>query len=278
MSIVTMEHVSFVVLRQEYTALLMRLMHLGCVELHTAAVEKTPPLALRSERTDLDRVRREYQLLVQAAEDLKQIGGVHFPLLQKRREVTEKRMWSETELQEALNLAREIREHAEAVEQARRGLVQREELCAALRRWAPLDLPLAEADTEHIRVVLQTLPAKTNWEHLQKAVQEAAPESVLVEVSGRKSDAMWCCCAIVPSGSGIDRPAHAGGRSASLGEYCRPARQEIEQADGSRRSCAALLRGKRSSCVRLDHSVRFWNWRWIRCGHGCCWKRPAPWD
>ena len=98
MSIVTMEHVSFVVLRQEYTALLMRLMHLGCVELHTAAVEKTPPLALRSERTDLDRVRREYQLLVQAAEDLKQIGGVHFPLLQKRREVTEKRMWSETEL------------------------------------------------------------------------------------------------------------------------------------------------------------------------------------
>lgn len=231
MSIVTMEHVSFVVLRQEYTALLMRLMHLGCVELHTAAVEKTPPLALRSERTDLDRVRREYQLLVQAAEDLKQIGGVHFPLLQKRREVTEKRMWSETELQEALNLAREIREHAEAVEQARRGLVQREELCAALRRWAPLDLPLAEADTEHIRVVLQTLPAKTNWERLQKAVQEAAPESVLVEVSRSKERRY---VVLLCHRSEVDRAltalAHAGGRSASLGEYCRPARHEIEQA------------------------------------------------
>ena len=49
MSIVTMEHVSFVVVQQEYSALLMRLMHLGCVELHTAAIEPVPPLALRNE-------------------------------------------------------------------------------------------------------------------------------------------------------------------------------------------------------------------------------------
>lgn len=203
-------------------------------------MEKTPPLALRSERTDLDRVRREYQLLVQAAEDLKQIGGVHFPLLQKRREVTEKRMWSETELQEALNLAREIREHAEAVEQARRGLVQREELCAALRRWAPLDLPLAEADTEHIRVVLQTLPAKTNWEHLQKAVQEAAPESVLVEVSRSKERRY---VVLLCHRSGVDRAltalAHAGGRSCIAGRILpsgpagnRTGRREQEELRG----------------------------------------------
>ena len=93
MSIVTMEHVSFVVVQQEYSALLMRLMHLGCVELHTAAIESVPPLALRSEEGELSRAQQEYQLLIQATEDLRQIGGVRAPLLQKRREVAEKRMW-----------------------------------------------------------------------------------------------------------------------------------------------------------------------------------------
>ena len=148
MSIVTMEHVSFVVVQQEYSALLMRLMHLGCVELHTAAIESVPPLALRSEEGELSRAQQEYQLLIQATEDLRQIGGVRAPLLQKRREVAEKRMWNEGELHKALRLAEEIRRHAEAVEHARRGLAKREELCAALIHWTPLDLPLAGADTE----------------------------------------------------------------------------------------------------------------------------------
>ena len=143
MSIVTMEHVSFVVVQQEYSALLMRLMHLGCVELHTAVIEPVPPLALRSEEGELSRAQQEYQLLIQATEDLRQIGGVRAPLLQKRREVAEKRMWNEGELHKALRLAEEIRRHAEAVEHARRGLAKREELCAALIHWTPLDLPLA---------------------------------------------------------------------------------------------------------------------------------------
>ena len=109
MSIVTMEHVLFVVVQQEYSALLMRLMHLGCVELHTAVIEPVPPLALRSEEGELSRAQQEYQLLIQATEDLRQIGGVRAPLLQKRREVAEKRMWNEGELHKALRLAEEIR-------------------------------------------------------------------------------------------------------------------------------------------------------------------------
>ena len=231
MSIVTMEHVSFVVVQQEYSALLMRLMHLGCVELHTAVIEPVPPLALRSEEGELSRAQQEYQLLIQATEDLRQIGGVRAPLLQKRREVAEKRMWNEGELHKALRLAEEIRRHAEAVEHARRGLAKREELCAALIHWTPLDLPLAGADTEYTQVVLQTLPAKINWKRLQEAVQEDAPESVLVEVSRtRERRYAALLCHRVSTGEALRALAHVGGRSASLGEYRRTARQEIEQA------------------------------------------------
>ncbi len=231
MSIVTMEHVSFVVVQQEYSALLMRLMHLGCVELHTAAIESVPPLALRSEEGELSRAQQEYQLLIQATEDLRQIGGVRAPLLQKRREVAEKRMWNEGELHKALRLAEEIRRHAEAVEHARRGLAKREELCAALIHWTPLDLPLAGADTEYTQVVLQTLPVKINWKRLQEAVQEDAPESVLVEVSRtRERRYAALLCHRVSTGEALRALAHVGGRSASLGEYRRTARQEIEQA------------------------------------------------
>ena len=186
MAIVKMRRLYLLALRQEQDALFRTLLHLGCVELRPA--EKGEDAALweqfKSERSDLSRARGAYQTLSRAAEHMKACG-VSFPLLQRRRTVSEAVLLDGRRLNKVLSDAETINAHAQMMELDRREMTRLTERCGALEHWRGCPIALDTTGTEHTALQFGTLPAKVDFGAFSLALEKAA-EGEAFQVSDTK--------------------------------------------------------------------------------------------
>lgn len=189
MSIVKMKHMRLITLAQEHDQLLRKLMSLGCVELTDQDEHLADPdwaALLGRESSGLGQVKAQSAELAQALGGLKKYAPAKGGLFQIRSPITERALFDEDATRKALENAREINASLDAIAQfnTRAGQLEAEQL--ALRPWQSLDLPLETGATEHVEIVLGTVPATSPLDSVRGALAQAVPLSELIPVSSDK--------------------------------------------------------------------------------------------
>lgn len=189
MAIVKMKKLQLMVVRQQKDELLRDLMLLGCVEVTDPDAffeDEEAASCLHHESGNLVEARSDQTRLVNGLKLLDKYAPVKSKLLSSRPEVTEADFLDDAALQEELAAAKAL-EELEA--QVRRLSGEESKLRAAieaLRPWTALELPLETAGTARTVILLGMLPAAADLQEARKALEDAAPESELFEVSADK--------------------------------------------------------------------------------------------
>lgn len=269
MAIVKMRRVYLLALRQEQDALLRLLLHLGCVELHTAERGEDAEIweRFKGERSRLSRARGDYHTLSQAAEHMKACG-VSFPLLQKRRAVSEAVLLDSRQLKKALSGAAAINAHAQAMELDRREMARLEERCGALEHWRDCPIQLDTAGTEHTVLQFGTLPAKADFGEFSLALENTAEsEAFQISVTKERRYAVvlchresWDAAQTVLHAHGF-RPASFQNLKGTAEEAIESARREygaLEEDERKRRELIASYANRREDLeLALDQAHQY---------------------
>ena len=189
MAIVKMKKLQLMVVRQQKDELLRDLTILGCVEVTDPDAffeDEEAASCLHHESGNLVEARSDQTRLVNGLKLLDKYAPVKSKLLSSHPEVTEADFLDDAALQEELAAAKAL-EELEA--QVRRLSGEESKLRAAieaLRPWTALELPLETAGTARTVILLGMLPAAADLKEARKALEDAAPESELFEVSADK--------------------------------------------------------------------------------------------
>lgn len=191
MSIVKMKRMKVIALARERSELLTRLMRLGCVEISEPEDLLMDPdwtSLLSRDTSELGQVRMRTTELGRALDALKKYAQVKGGgLFVQRSAVTEAELFAPERAEAALKNAEEINAAVDALGKLQTQANRLEAQKASLLPWESLDLPLEIEGTEHVEMVLGTLPGSSALEEVRGALAKAAELSELLPVSADKA-------------------------------------------------------------------------------------------
>lgn len=250
MAIVTMRHLTLLVLQEERVRLLRALQHAGCVQIEPLSeLREKEVLGMLAEAPSApSETRRGQQTLLQARDYLKQCG-VRFPLLQKRTKVPEERLLSRCSLEETLKTGEKINRLGRSMEEHKREREQLEERRRLLEHWTACPAPLGSRGTETTQLLYGTLPFAVPWTDFTHALAQAAPASaafVLAETKQRHYTALLCHRGSLP----LLRPVlqKNGFREAQFPPDTGSAAEELESVKAR---CALLERQDTAAAAKI---------------------------
>ncbi len=179
MSIVKMKRIRLIALAEERDALLSSLLHVGCVEISEPSeypADEDRSALLRRDTTDLARVKGELAQLTAALQTLGKYAPQKEGMFAPRRTVSEKELLDRKMMEESLEKAQCINEHAKTIGQLTARQTRLNAEVMALLPWENFDLPLEEKGTRQAAVLLGTVPSGVDVDAMTGAVAEAGEE------------------------------------------------------------------------------------------------------
>lgn len=191
MAIVPMKRMKVIALAEERSALLRRLMSLGCVEISEPDFQLHDPdwtALLSRDTSELGQVRAHSMELDRALDALRKYapakgGGLFI----KRSGISVAELFAPERTEEALKNAGEINAAVAALGKLQTRANRLEGQKASLLPWEALDLPLEQEGTEHVEILPGTLSASSPLEEVKGALAAAAELSELISVSADKA-------------------------------------------------------------------------------------------
>ena len=182
MSIVKMKRLRLIALARDRDELLSSLLHAGCVEVSEPPADLADPL-LRRDKARVAEAKSELAELKQALGVLRRQAPQKEGLLTPRQVVRERDLLDHGAMAAALEKARTVNDHAKAAGQCSARETRLNAELQSLRPWEACDLPLNEAGTRCVAVLLGTVPSAVDFDAMAGAVSEAAEASQVTLLS-----------------------------------------------------------------------------------------------
>ena len=182
MSIVKMKRLRLIALARDRDELLSSLLHAGCVEVSEPPADLADPL-LRRDKARVAEAKSELAELKQALSVLPRQAPQKEGLLTPRQVVRERDLLDHGAMAAALEKARTVNDHAKAAGQCSARETRLNAELQSLRPWEACDLPLNEAGTRCVAVLLGTVPSAVDFDAMAGAVSEAAEASQVTLLS-----------------------------------------------------------------------------------------------
>ena len=182
MSIVKMKRLRLIALARDRDELLSSLLHAGCVEVSEPPADLADPL-LRRDKARVAEAKSELAELKQALSVLRRQAPQKEGLLTPRQVVRERDLLDHGAMAAALEKARTLNDHAKAAGQCSARETRLNAELQSLRPWEACDLPLNEAGTRCVAVLLGTVPSAVDFDAMAGAVSEAAEASQVTLLS-----------------------------------------------------------------------------------------------
>lgn len=182
MAIVKMKRLRLIALARDRDSLLAGLLHAGCVEVSEPPADVEDPL-LRRDKARVAEAKGELTELGQAMAALRKYAPQKEGLLTPRREVREGDLLDRGIMASALEKARAVNNHAKAAGQCAARETRLNAEIQSLRPWEACDLPLNEAGTRCVAILLGTVPSAVDFGAMAGAVAEAAEASQVTLLS-----------------------------------------------------------------------------------------------
>ena len=182
MSIVKMKRLRLIALARDRDELLSSLLHAGCVEVSEPPADLADPL-LRRDKARVAEAKSELAELKQALSVLRRQAPQKEGLLTPRQVVRERDLLDHGAMAAALEKARTVNDHAKAAGQCSARETRLNAELQSLRPWEACDLPLNEAGTRCVAVLLGTVPSAVDFDAMAGAVSEAAEASQVTLLS-----------------------------------------------------------------------------------------------
>ena len=182
MSIVKMKRLRLIALARDRDELLSSLLHAGCVEVSEPPADLADPL-LRRDKARVAEAKSELAELKQALSVLRRQAPQKEGLLTPRQVVRERDLLDHGAMAAALEKARTVNDHAKAAGQCSARETRLNAELQTLRPWEACDLPLNEAGTRCVAVLLGTVPSAVDFDAMAGAVSEAAEASQVTLLS-----------------------------------------------------------------------------------------------
>ena len=182
MSIVKMKRLRLIALARDRDELLSSLLHAGCVEVSEPPADLADPL-LRRDKARVAEAKSELAELKQALSVLRRQAPQKEGLLTPRQVVRERDLLDHGAMAAALEKARTVNDHAKAAGQCSARETRLNAELQSLRPWEACDLPLNEAGTQCVAVLLGTVPSAVDFDAMAGAVSEAAEASQVTLLS-----------------------------------------------------------------------------------------------
>lgn len=190
MSIVKMKKINLIGLRSQKDDLLRELMLIGCVEVsEPEELLSDPEVASNSSRetSELERYRTDSSAVQRALDILKQYVPIKTSAFALRREMSIQNFLSETTLDEYLALAETLINCDSRIRRLAAEETREKALIESLLPWETMALPLDSEGTKTSAVMFGSLPPLTDLPALDRAMDDAAPEAQVLEVSHDKN-------------------------------------------------------------------------------------------
>ena len=182
MSIVKMKRLRLIALARDRDELLSSLLHAGCVEVSEPPADLADPL-LRRDKARVAEAKSELAELKQALSVLRRQAPQKEGLLTPRQVVRERDLLDHGAMAAALEKARTVNDHAKAAGQCSARETRLNAELQSLRPWEACDLPLNEAGTRCVAVLLGTVPSAVDFDAMAGAVSEAVEASQVTLLS-----------------------------------------------------------------------------------------------
>ncbi len=182
MSIVKMKRLRLIALARDRDELLSSLLHAGCVEVSEPPADLADPL-LRRDKARVAEAKSELAELKQALSVLRRQAPQKEGLLTPRQVVRERDLLDHGAMAAALEKARTVNDHAKAAGQCSARETRLNAELQSLRPWEACDLPLNEAGTRCVAVLLGTVSSAVDFDAMAGAVSEAAEASQVTLLS-----------------------------------------------------------------------------------------------
>lgn len=182
MSIVKMKRLRLIALARDRDELLSSLLHAGCVEVSEPPADLADPL-LRRDKARVAEAKSELAELKQALSVLRRQAPQKEGLLTPRQVVRERDLLDHGAMAAALEKARTVNDHAKAAGQCSARETRLNAELQSLRPWEACGLPLNEAGTRCVAVLLGTVPSAVDFDAMAGAVSEAAEASQVTLLS-----------------------------------------------------------------------------------------------
>ena len=182
MSIVKMKRLRLIALARDRDELLSSLLHAGCVEVSEPPADLADPL-LRRDKARVAEAKSELAELKQALSVLRRQAPQKEGLLTPRQVVRERDLLDHGAMAAALEKARTVNDHAKAAGQCSARETRLNAELQSLRPWEACGLPLNEAGTRCVAVLLGTVPSAVDFDAMAGAVSEAVEASQVTLLS-----------------------------------------------------------------------------------------------
>ena len=182
MSIVKMKRLRLIALARDRDELLSSLLHAGCVEVSEPPADLADPL-LRRDKARVAEAKSELAELKQALSVLRRQAPQKEGLLTPRQVVRERDLLDHGAMAAALEKARTVNDHAKAAGQCSARETRLNAELQSLRPWEACDLPLNEAGTRCVAVLLGTVSSAVDFDAMAGAVSEAVEASQVTLLS-----------------------------------------------------------------------------------------------
>ncbi len=189
-----MKRLRVIGLSEQRSDLLQQLLHLGCVEISEPDEKMANPewtALLRRGASELSQRKAELSALTGALDALDKYAPIKKGLFQKRSNISEQDFFDAQAKAAALVCADEINACVREIAGIYSAENKLNTQLAALKPWASLALPLERQSTDETELVLGAFPVAAEDAPIQAELAQAAPLSILTEVSADK-DQRYC--------------------------------------------------------------------------------------
>lgn len=252
MAILKMKRLRLMVVRSRKDQLLRELIRHGCVEFSEIGDEVQNSEAeglLSRESSRLMALRTQHVSLTHAVELLDKYAPAKGRLLSAKPELEDEVLLDDSGIAPALKLAQTISDGDDRIKRIVAEESRQRSVIESLQPWLSLDMPLETEGTQRSAVVLGSVSAKIPFAEMEKALEEAAEEAELFQISEDKSLrylALVCIRESLASAQECLRSfgfaaASLGGMIGTAKQCLAAAKEELKALAAEKASCAAAI-------------------------------------
>lgn len=189
MAIVKMKRLRVIALAEQRDELLSRLLHIGCVEVTEPEAKLTDPewtALLNRDNGEQGAMKAKATAINAALTALNQYAPGKSGLLTIRTNVSEQEFFDDARTEKAQATAQIINDSVAEISQL---YTEENRLSSArdsLVPWQTMEEPLDINSTEHVEIMLGTVPAGAALDEVKGSLAGQVPESELIEISSNK--------------------------------------------------------------------------------------------
>lgn len=252
MAILKMKRLRLMVVRSRKDQLLRELIRHGCVEFSEIGEEIQGSEAeglLSRESSRLMALRGQHVLLTHAVELLDKYAPAKSKLLSAKPELEDEALLDDSGVTAALRLAQTISDRDDRIKRVVAEESRQRSVIESLQPWLELDMPLETEGTQRSAVILGSIPAKINLSEAEKALETAAEEAELFQISEDKNQrylALVCIRESLPAvqeclrGYGFAAAALSG-MTGTARQCLSAAEEELKALAEEKASCASAI-------------------------------------